>query len=52
MGARVEEQSTGCLASGGYNEVTFTFEPKVDLFSIVIGLGAVIFYSFSAVISF
>lgn len=52
MGARVEEQSTGRLASGGCHEVTFTSEPKVDLFSMVIGLVVVIFYSFSAVISF
>lgn len=50
MGAHVKEQV--CLASGGYNEVAFTFEPKLDLFSIVIGLVAVIFSSFSAVISF
>lgn len=50
MGAHVKEQV--CLASGGCNEVAFTFEPKLDLFSIVIGLVAVIFSSFSAVISF
>lgn len=52
MGAHVEGQSTYLLASGGYNGMTFTFERKVDLFSIIIGLVAVIFYSFSAIISF
>lgn len=52
MQAHIEDESTSWLAPRGYNGVTFTFEHKVDLSSIVIGLVAVIFYSFSAVISF
>lgn len=52
MGAHIEGESPSLLASGGSNGVAFVFEHKVDLSSIVIGLVAVIFYSFSAIISF
>lgn len=40
------------LATGVCNEVAFPFEQGLDLLSIVIGREDVIFYSFSAVISF
>lgn len=49
MGACVEGLSTTLVASRCYNGLTFTFENKVDMFSIVIGLMAMLFYSFSAV---
>lgn len=43
---------TCVLATGGHNGVAFPFEQGVDLLSIVIGLEEVVFFPFSAVMSF
>lgn len=51
-GSTCRSLGTCVLATGGCNGVAFPFEQGVDLLSIVIGWEDVIFYLFSAVISF
>lgn len=51
-GSPCRSLGTCVLAAGGCNGVAFTFEHGVDMLPLVIDLEEVIFYSFSAVISF